>query len=211
MEGAPDINPIYNEEEISQPEAAPQTFEEMLEAAKALRLQGVDPFEHADYSESGKPELIRLRDNLQDWENAHDLAMSGIRSVEKAEATVQAAMFWVNAGYTDIDTIKEALDYLRGEKKSLTKDIAPEIRQIIESAIKQLGEMLKSEPLGERMLAEALEKIGKEEYIHAIPLLHELTKNTTYEKYIDKNPDLRSYLNTLLEETRVNWRKQRGF
>lgn len=210
MEGTPDINPTPNEEEISQPEAAPQTFEEMLEAAKALRLQGVDPFEYADYSESGNPELIRLRDNLQDWENAHDLAMDGIRTVEKAKDTIQSAMLWINAGYTDTDTVEKTLDYLAGEERSLATDIAPEIRQTISTATESLREMLRPEGRFESKLSEALQKIEEENYADAIPLLYALLKSKLYAKPLKKDSLRAAYIAEQMEIAKVKFRKQRG-
>ncbi|MEY4602614.1 MAG: hypothetical protein RL292_555 [Candidatus Parcubacteria bacterium] len=211
MEEAPDINPTSPEEEIPQPEAAPQTYEEMLGAAKALRLQGVDPFEYADYSESGNPELIRLRDNLQDWESKHNLAMKGIESVEKAEATVQAAMFWIEAGYTDEDTIIEAIDRLTGEQNELTEDVQPEIRKIIISAAKNVGEMRKPEAVIERALAKAYEYIENENFQDAVPLLHELINNKTYATYFTKNPLKKPFLTELRDNTRAKLWAQKGF
>jgi len=219
-EGFPsNFDPKENTHEESEgTESIVETYEALLASARALKEQGVDPFEYEDYTESPNLAVVDLWDRIQNWEGSHDLVMRYITTVEKAMLAVQAAFLWIDAGFADKGTIKEALDRLVAEEQDAREnpESNDEIREILSNAVEKLEQMLaegkpdkKIPALIEQVIVEANEKIEEGDLIDTVRLLTSTLLTSRFQKFFKKNPDKKEEITRLRDAIRERWQAER--
>jgi hypothetical protein len=97
-------------------EKEPVSYEQVLQAAHAMKVAGVkDPFTP---SESGDNTWAMLRQ----YEEEHDITADRIETIERARELVRVARIWLDAGYVNPDFRRRALQIMNTAYETATKE-----------------------------------------------------------------------------------------
>lgn len=223
-ESTPANEPVMTVEADVTHEALLETYEAILDAAKKLHEQGVDPFEHDDYSESSNVNLVLVWDSIQNWSVRNcreDYDIGGMETSEQARAVnsenaaniVKIATIWIDAGYTTPAVIQEASDYLLAEEK-IAEPAGDEVVKVFSDAIEKLNMLTaEKEPkktiplLIEAAIAEANEYVAQNKLIDAIPVLTAILIGAKYQKFLNsqKNAAKKEELTQLRDSIKERW------
>ncbi len=175
--------------EIPPQEKEPVSYEKALDAIKSLRLAGIkNPMDDED------PTVQEAFDIVNKWKSECGLlGHRNIDDVEKAKNIVKGAMFFIDAGYTNTEFIREAIDFLNGEynyeierRKKEGDEITTTLEtaiKILESKLEQVNPKEKFLNLIEKDIEEAKIKAKSGERTQIIDAVRQLVSTTLTTKY----------------------------
>jgi hypothetical protein len=156
-----------NHENQPPQEKEPVSYEQALDAVKSLRLTRKDLsfIRHLNVTHYGYSDVQSAFDIVVQWESECDLlGKRDIDDVEKAENIIKASTILIEAGYTELKYIRDAIDFLNGEyayETNRRKGKEDEVTEKLKEAIGLLEEKIEQDYPKEKP-SEKIEQVVKE-------------------------------------------------
>ena len=190
------------------------TYEEVLNLLRNLKTKGID-----NPLDDENPDTQEFLEAESAWKESQKLPLTGAETTEQATGLIKVITLLVEAGYSDKDSIKDALDSLAVEKQlAEQKENNESVILAFESEIDRLENILsenkpeKSIPaLIEESIDEARVEAENEKFMGANRIITQVLLMTRYKKFFTANPDKKVELKELQEKYKIAWWDQRGF